>query len=205
MIREQIMGASRITNERNRTKNTLAENVLMHKSSVLRLFVTLASILLSGTTLAESSNQKPLVALLVMPSEVQCVATDQGDIVATMSVTNRSERTVLLRVSGGRNVTIQGIFGTRTLKPIISSWMSTADQSEEGQASHIKLHRGETLNREIALKLPAEVLAQPGFYKIQVSFEFVNHGPSSKASPVDGHGRTNWGIFQIRECAESRD
>jgi hypothetical protein len=150
---------------------------------------------------AQSSNNQELVAALSLPTETLCMNATNHDIDAAIAFTNRSGKDIFLQTSGGRSLTVLGLFGTRTLKPLLSSWMSMSDQTAKGSSPDTVLHPGETINYPFHLRLSAEVLSEPGFYKVQASYDAVSHESSGAGNPVDLSGRTNWVILQVRECS----
>jgi len=149
---------------------------------------------------AETPKDPSLSAILSVPTETLCMATENRDIAATISVTNRSEKNMLLKMSGGRNVTVLGLFGTRTLRPLLSSWMGMSDQAANGTSPDPVLRPGETINYQFHFKLSSEVLAEPGFYKVQVSYDAASLGAAHPAPSSDLSGKTNWVILQVHEC-----
>jgi len=143
------------------------------------------------------TSREPLVAALSLPHETVCSAASAQEAVANVAFTNQSVVGILLKTAAWRNLTIEGLFGTRTLKPLLSSWMSMSDQGAGGTPSDTALHPGETRNYQLRFKLPQELLSEPGFYKVQVSYSAVDEGAASVARD----GQTNWAIFEVRGCA----
>jgi hypothetical protein len=156
-------------------------------------------IILLGTAanlICAEASKEPLVAALSFPSEIVCSAASAQEIVANIAFTNQSAGNILLKTAAGRNVTIHGLFRTRTLKPLLSSWMSMSDRGAGYTSSDIVLHPSETRNYQARFKLPPELLSEPGFYKVQVSYSILDDG----AQPAGVEGTTNWAIFQVRNC-----
>ena len=148
----------------------------------------------------ESGNKdQPLIAALSIREETQCVDIKSRAIEANLAFTNTSASDIVLRRGLGQNVIVLGLFGTKTLSPLLRSWSSASDAGQRSTATEVTIHPGNTFAHSVHLRLDAEVLKQPGFYKVQVSYDV--------AKP-DGIGRTNWAIFQVRDCdatAASRD
>jgi len=148
---------------------------------------------------SESGKDQALVAALSVREEAQCVDTEYKDIEASLAFTNVSAADIVIRRGDGQIVTVLGLFGTRTLRPLISSWMSMSDQ---GSKSDVTIHRGETFAYQFRLRLDAGVLSQPGFYKVQVNYSaFTQARPGTESNTArDIGGWTNWLIVQLREC-----
>lgn len=145
-----------------------------------------------------NSTAEPLLSVLSLPNETVCTGTKTREISATISFTNRSRKDILLKMAEGRNVTVLGLFGTRTLKPLLSSWMSMSDQGAKPTAESV-LHPGETTWRRVRFRLAPDLLSQPGFYKVQFSYvAVVRAAKPTSATPFDA--KTNWVIFQVRAC-----
>ena len=164
--------------------------------------LVLMSSFLSLLASAETPKDRSLTAILSVPTETLCIGTESRDVSATISFTNRSEKNVLLKMSGGRNVTVLGLFGTRTLKPLLSSSMSMSDQGTNGTSSDPVLRPGENINYELRFKLSSEVLTEPGFYKVQVSYDAASLEASHPSPSSDLSGKTNWVILQVHECGD---
>ena len=176
------------------TKTAKATRFLVLMASFLTLFA-------SPSQSAESSKHKVLVAALSVPMETLCMDTKSKDIDdAAIAFTNQSEKDIRLKMGGGQNVTVLGLFGTRTLRPLLSSWMSMSDQSTKGAASDSILRPGETINYQVHFRLAPEVLGQPGFYKVQVSYDATSREALHAETLTDLSGRTNWVILQVHEC-----
>lgn len=169
----------------------------MSRRTVIKC-VLLGSFLLGAAAnlVCEEASKKTLVAALSLPYETVCSATSAQDVVANIAFTNQSAGGILLRTAAGRNLTIHGLFGTRTLKPLLSSWTSMSDQGAGVTSFDTVLRPGETRNYQLRFMLTRELLAEPGFYKVQVSYSAVGNG----AQPESLDGQTNWVIFQVRNC-----
>jgi hypothetical protein len=165
------------------------------------LLVNFVALLTNPMGGAQSSNSQELIAALSLPTETLCMGATSRDIDAAIAFTNRSGTDILLQTSGGRSLTVLGLFGTHTLKPLLSSWMSMSDQAAKGTSPDSVLHPGETINYPFHLRLSAELLAEPGFYKVQASYDALSSKSSSTGNPIDLSGRTNWVILQVRECS----
>lgn len=149
--------------------------------------------LLAATPQGESGGkEQTLIAALSVREETQCVDTKSRTIEANLALTNTSASDIVLRRGLGQSVTVLGLFGTKTLSPLLRSWSSAADAGPGATAMEVTIHPGNTFAYSVRLKLDAEVLKQPGFYKVQVSYDL--------AKPDSTIGRTNWAIFQVREC-----
>ncbi len=140
----------------------------------------------------DSTKGQSLIAALSLPQETQCLDNKSRTIDANLSFTNRYASDVVLRQGLGQSVTVLGLFGTKTLSPLLQSWSSAADAGPLATATDITIHPGSTSAYVVHVKLDAELLKQPGFYKVQVSYDL--------AKPDRLIGRTNWAIFQVREC-----
>jgi hypothetical protein len=152
--------------------------------------------------LASAATQKdyPAAAALSIPIETVCVGSQGKPMEATIAFTNRSQKNILVKTSGGRTVTVLGLFGTRKRQPLLSSWMSMSDQGGGGKSADSFLKPGETTNYQFEFELPANLLAEPGFYKVQVSYDVSSQTTDPAAESIDFVGRTNWAIFQVSEC-----
>ena len=149
----------------------------------------------------EVMRDRPLIAELSVSTETFCSGAETRNPAATISFTNRSERNILLKMSGGQNVTEMGIFSTRTLRPLLFSWMSMSDQVANGSSADLVLRPGETINYELRFKLTREVLTEPGFYKLQVSYNAASL--AATRTPLDDlSGKTNWVIVQVDKCGD---
>jgi len=151
-------------------------------------------LLLAGKSQRSESGSKdqPFIAALSIREETQCVDNKSRNIEVNLAFTNTSASDVVLRQGLGQSVTVLGLFGTKTLSPLLQSWSSAADAGPGATATEVTIHPGSTFAYLVHLRLNAEVLKQPGFYKVQVRYDL--------AKPDSIMGRTNWVIFQVREC-----
>ena len=170
--------------------------------AMLALFLTTRPVaLLAGSVQSgESGKDQSLIAALSVREEMQCVDTKYRDIEANVALTNTSPTDIVIKRGLGQNVTVLGLFGTRTLGPLLSSWMSASDQGPGSAATEVTVHPGETFAYRLQLRLNAEVLSQPGFYKIQVNYSAFRQALAGTKSIG---GETNGAIIQVRECGES--
>jgi hypothetical protein len=153
---------------------------------------------LGGSSSRQSAEEEKLIAALSVPEETQCVDTKAREIATNLAFTNNSATDIILRRGLGQNMTVLGLFGTKTLSPLLRSWSSEYDAGPRSQTTEVTIHPGTTIAYSMPLKLDADVLKQPGFYKIQVSYD-----AKTATQPNGLIGRSNWVIIQVRECEAS--
>ena len=165
------------------------------KPAILTLLLAVCTVpVLEGKPQGSESGSKDqrLIAALSVREETQCAGTKSREVEGNLAVTNTSASDIVLRRGLGQNVTVLGLFGTKTLSPLLQSWSSQADAGPRSPATEVTIPPGNTFAYSVHLRLDAEVLKQPGFYKVQVSYDLTK--------PDNIIGRTNWAIFQVREC-----
>jgi hypothetical protein len=159
------------------------------------LLAACTAALMAGSARNESGKDQPLIAALSVREETQCVDTKSREIEANLAFTNTSATDIILQRGLGQKVTVLGLFGTKTLSPLLRSWSSASDAGPRSTATEITIRPGNTFAYSVHLRLDAEVLKQPGFYKVQLSYDVTK--------PDSTIGRTNWAIIQVRECDAS--
>jgi hypothetical protein len=148
----------------------------------------------------QSSKDKGIVAALSLREATQCADTKTRDIEVNVAVTNTSASDIVLRRGLWQNVSVLGLFGTKTLSPLLQSWSSAADAGPGSTATEVTIHPGNTFAYPVHLRLDADVLKQPGFYEVRVSYDALR--PTGTERPRNIGGLTNEAIFQVRECGD---
>lgn len=146
----------------------------------------------------QSSKDQGIVAALSLREATQCMDTKSRDIDVNVALTNTSPMDVVVRRGAGQNVSVLGLFGTKTLSPLLQSWSSAADAGPGSTATEVTVHPGNTFAYSVHLRLDADVLKQPGFYEVRVSYDALR--PTGTDGSRNIGGLTNEAIFQVREC-----
>jgi hypothetical protein len=175
----------------------------MHKRTMLILLLAMCpATLLAGTVQgSQTDKDQGIIAALSVREETQCMDTKPRDIEVNIALTNASQMDIVIRRGVGQNVSISGLFGTRTLSPLLSAWMRSSDPGPQSAATEVIVHPGNTFAYPLTIRLDPEILKQPGFYKVQVGYDAIR--PPGTDGPRDLGGETNGAIFQVRECGES--
>jgi hypothetical protein len=152
----------------------------------------------------QSGKRQPIIAVLSFPEAAQCVGTKTRSIEATVTLTNTSATDISLRRGMGQNISIIGLFGTRTLRPLLSSWMSSSD-APLAVPTEVTIHPGATFSYSLRINLDAELLKEPGFYRIEVDYSAFQKTQTAAGENVvtDISADTRGAILEVRECDES--
>jgi hypothetical protein len=141
-----------------------------------------------------------ILASLALPESRFCIDTKERYIESNIAFTNLSDADIEVALGKGANVTVEGVFGTRTLKPLLWGGENISESAPKSVLSHTLLHPRETVTFPLRLRLDEKVFSEPGFYKVKVDFDAVGHETHTSGATVDYSGTTNWAIFEIHEC-----
>ena len=167
--------------------------------AVLGILITSSSFPALAT---ESQERGRLIALLSLPLETVCAGTQNQPMDAAITFTNQSEQDVEVAMEKGIGVTVMGLFGTRTLRPLLWGGGSNSEWAPRTVSAHFLMHPKETILYRLQLRLDENVFSEPGFYKVQVGFDASGHATSPGRVVTDFGGITNWVVFESRECGK---